>query len=310
MSAPVPRSRRLPALALLTIAAALVVAVAGCGGDAEEPGDVIGDDGEPDATATPTPGDEGDGDDDDVSGGDGAETTTAYFARTDDSGIWVEPETHELDTPTVAVARAALELLIAGETRDPGLASMLPTETELVGVNIDGEVLVADFSSTLATRGGSSAEEGALAQQLAHTAAQFEGVEGVLVHIDGAEITELWGHLDWSEPVAPDPFALTPITIESPRWGETVATGALTAEGQANTFEATVLVRLIDPQGSTVEDTFTTATSGTGERGTWAHTFEHELDTPGTWAVEVEEPDPSGGEGRPPYVHRVEFTVE
>lgn len=101
-----------------------------------------------------------------------------------------------------------------------------------------------------------------------------------------------------------------PIVIESPAPGEQRKPGAVTASGSSVTFESTVELRLIDPDGEVVEDTFTTAEQpDVAERGPWEHTFETEATTSGTWTVEAEEPDPSGGEGGPPFVTDVEFEV-
>lgn len=296
---------RLVAIAL----ALLLLAAAGCGDDAEPAGDESPSPEPTEPADTDGDTDDADGEDTDDTDGEGAEEATAYFARIDNSGAWVEPETHELDEPTVGVARAALELAISGEPRNPDLATTAPEGTEVLGVSIADGVLTLDLSADIQATGAGSAQEQAFSQQLAHTAAQFDDVDAVRLHVDGAEITELWGHLDWSQPIEPDLFALTPVTIETPLWGEEVPAGEITAAGQANTFEATVELRLIDPDGEVVEDTFTTATSGTGTRGTWEHTFETAIDEPGEWTIEAAEPDPSGGEGRPPLVTRVEFTV-
>jgi hypothetical protein len=237
----------------------------------------------------------------------GVSEATAFFVRSDDSGIWVEPETRELDAPTLGVAGAAIRLLVEGRTTDPNLTTLAPEGTEILGVDIAARVLVVDLSGAVRDAGGSSSQEIGFAQQLAHTGAQFDTVDAVRLRIDGADITELWGHLDWSEPIEPDPFALAPVDIVTPEWGAEVRAGEVTVSGEANTFEATVELRLVAPDTSVVEDTFTTATSGSGERGTWEHTFT--IDEPGRWSVEAVEPDPSDGEGRPPFSVWLEIEV-
>jgi hypothetical protein len=225
--------------------------------------------------------------------------------RSDDSGFWVEPDTAALDEPTVAVARAAFEHMVAGDPADPGLMTLTGDGVEVLGVAIDGSTLTLDLSGDLRdNRQGSGAEE-ALRQQIAHTGTQFDGVEEVRLLLDGGEISELWGHIDWSEPATADPWALSPITFDTHRWGEEVPVGEVTVGGEANTFEATVQLRLIGPNGDVLEDTFTTATSGSGERGRWEHTFF--LETPVRWTIEAMEPDPSDGEGRPPFTTTLEL---
>jgi hypothetical protein len=237
----------------------------------------------------------------------GRTTSTAYFVRADDSGIWVEPVTEQLAAPTLGVARAAMDQLVAGPTGDPALETEVPPGTQVLDVNITDRVLRVDLSGEVTAASGSSSQETAFSQQLAHTGAQFDTVDAVQLLVQGEPITELWGHLDWSQPVEPDLFALSPITFDSHRWGEQVTAGSVTVGGEANTFEATLELRLLGPDGQVREDTFATATSGSGERGTWTHTFR--LDEPGRWTVVAVEPDPSGGEGRPPFTTELVLDV-
>jgi hypothetical protein len=254
----------------------------------------------PEATPTPTPGPE----DDEDANGTATTTTTAFFVRSDDSGLWVEPATRGTQS-SVAVARTAMEFLVAGDPEDPNLETLAGPSVEVLGTNIDGDVLIVDLSGEIRNNRTGSGGEEAFAQQLAHTAAQFDGVERVQLRVDGNEISDLWGHIDWSEPIEPDPFALSPITFDTHTWREEVPVGDVTVGGEANTFEATVELRLVGPNGDVVEETFTTATSGSGERGRWEHTFY--LETAVTWTIEAIEPDPSDGEGRPPFTTTLEL---
>ena len=68
---------------------------------------------------------------------------------------------------------------------------------------------------------------------------------------------------------------LPPIVVESPLPGESV-TSPIRVTGTANVFEATVSFEVRDDSVHVVERGFTTATSGTGTRGT----FETELAVP------------------------------
>jgi hypothetical protein len=255
--------------------------------------------------ATPAPTETGTAPDDGDDDGEAEATTTAYFVREHDSGFWVEPASTELEEATAGVARAAIEHMVSGDPADPNLVTLAGPGVEVLGVDIDGDVLVVDLSGEIREQATGGAGEEAFAQQLAHTGTQFDGIESVQLLVDGAEITELWGHLSWSEPVTAEPFALSPITFDSHTWGEEVPAGEVTVGGEANTFEATVELRLLGPGGDVVEETFTTATSGSGERGTWEHTFS--LEGAGTWTIEAIEPDPSDGEGRPPFTTTLEL---
>jgi hypothetical protein len=229
---------------------------------------------------------------------------TTFFLRDQSGQLWVEPVVIALEQPTRAVARAAVETLLRGQAPSPGLSSPANPATTVRGASLSGGVLTIDLSGDVRRPAGGSAAEAGFAQQLAHAAAQFDGIDAVRLWVDGAPVSELWGHVDWSKPIRPDPFVLSPIVILQPRWGATVPVGALTLRGEANTFEATVGLRLISPGGRIVEETFTTATCGTGCRGTWSQTFP--LPSAGRWTIEAFEDDPSGGEGRPPFTTRVE----
>jgi spore germination protein GerM len=280
---------------------ALVVVFAACGEDdvaapeetpAETPTPTEPPEEEPEATPTPTPTPTAEEE------AEGVEEVAVYFAREHDSGVWVEPEVVPLDAPTVGVARAAMEALVGHAPREPERSTLAAASAEVLDADIDGDVLVVDFAGLVDDGLGAAAEE-ALVQQIAHTGAQFDNVRAVQILVDGEEVESLAGHVGVQEPVEPDPLALSPITFTSHSSGDEVPVGEVTVTGEACTFEATVELEVVDPDGAVVEETFTTATIACPERGEWEHTFT--LAEPGTWTIRAIEPDPSGGEGRPPF---------
>lgn len=232
---------------------------------------------------------------------------TVFFARDGDDRVWIEPEELAAAGADPTALAAAIERLFGGVPDDPELWTAVPEGVEVLSVELDGDVLVVDVSQALADASGSSTQEVAFAEQLAHTAATSEGVVAVRLLVEGEEIDELWGHLDWSEPIEPDPFALSPITIEQPRRGEPQPAGEVVVGGQATVFEATLMLRLLDGSGEVLEETAVTASAGGPERGTWEHAFE--IDEPGDYVVEAEEIDASDGEGRPPFLVRRDVEV-
>lgn len=265
--------------------------------DADDP-----DDGQ-DADAAADGSDETDDADDPTGDAEDLPVVEVYFVRSHESGFWVEPERHRLEARTEGLARATMELLFSAEPHDPELTSLVPEGVEVLDVNLDDGLLTVDVSGELADEGGASAQEIAFTNQFAHTATAFDTVDAVELWIDGEPIDGLWGHVDFSQPLEPDPFALSPITITSPPMGPdgaSVDAGEVVLGGQATVFEATFLIRVLGPDGAVVEDTFVTASEGGPGRGTWAHTVT--LSEPGTYTVVVEESDPSDGEGRPPFV--------
>lgn len=239
----------------------------------------------------------------------GASEATAYFTRMSPRGPVVQPLTTALDEPTVAVAGAAFEFLIAGPPpgSDPELSTLAPEDTEVLGITIEDGLLTVDFNAAVQQARG-SAFEVAFKEQIAWTATQFDTVERVQVLVEGQPVETLWGHVEWSQPFTPDEFSLAPVIVERPAYGATVPAGDVTFSGTANVFEATVELRLVDPSGAVVEETFTTATCGTGCRGDWSHTFTG-LATPGQWTLVALESDPSGGEGGGPFSVETAFTV-
>jgi hypothetical protein len=233
----------------------------------------------------------------------------AWYVRSAARGPFVEPENRALPAPTVGVARAALTEVIEGDPSDPGLTTMAPEGTRVLDVARRDSVIVLDLSGEVDQTGAGSAQEIAFAQQLAHTATQFDGVRSLRLLVDGERITDLWGHLDWSRPVRPDEFAISPVIVTTPVHAATVDGGRLRTSGNANVFEATVLLTLRDPSGDVHAKTFTTATCGSGCRGDWKKSFRN-VTAPGRWTLIAAESDPSGGEGGPPFKTRRTFTVE
>ncbi len=195
--------------------------------------------------------------------------------------------------------RVTIEQLFTYVPDDPALTNSVPEGVTVLDVGRDASTLLVDVDAGILDTSGGSAQELAFSQQLAHTAAGLADVEMVQLTVEGAPIDELWGHLDWSPPIEPDPFALSPITIESPAHGAELPAGEVELAGQATVFEATFELTVTGPDGQVVTDTFVTASEGGPGRGTWTHTVR--LEAPGDYEVEAREVDVSDGEGRPPF---------
>jgi germination protein M len=110
--------------------------------------------------------------------------------------------------------------------------------------------------------------------QIVYTLTQFPTVERVTgncipVSAYGAGLTRA------------DLEEVTPqILVETPTVGEEVRS-PLRITGTANTFEATFMVNVTDWDGRIVAEEFVTATSGSGERGTFDVTVPFEIERPG-----------------------------
>ncbi len=256
-------------------------------------------------TAVPAPQESGQ----DAGQRDGTRTVTAFYVRPGGGTLWVEPERRRLDQPTLAVATAALRELLQASPRAPGLRPVVPEPVRVLGVSRRGGTLRVNLDPSIRRPALGGAAEQALQQAIAHTGAQFPTVDRVRVLLGGRMVESVWGHAPWSEPLEPDLFALSPIDITRPAPGARVTRGPLTVAGTANTFEATVKLALRDPRGKLVEQTFATASCGTGCRGRFRHNFDTRLNRLGTWTIVASEPDPSGGEGRSPFVTRRQVEV-
>jgi len=242
------------------------------------------------------------------SGPDDPDATTlveVHLVRSAPTTFYVEPVPvripGDVDDEVSARIAAAIDALLALTTpEDPELFTSVPSGTTLRSVAVDSGVATLDLAGGIVGSSGSSAQEVTFAQQLAHTARVDTSIVAIRLLVDGAPIDELWGHLDWSGPIEPDPFALSPVTITVPLAGETVPAGVLTFRGQATVFEATVLVTLLGENGAVIEEGFVTATTGAPDRGTWEWAVT--LPGAGLYTIVAEESDPSDGEGRPPFV--------
>lgn len=236
-----------------------------------------------------------------------------FGVREGDGRLWVESELRSVPADEEAVATAAMEHLFGSEPEDPEIQAPAGTDVEVLSVEIYHGTLTVDVSDDIHDAATGAEGEEAFQQALAHTGAQFDTVEAVELLVEGETVTELWGHVDWSEYLAsPDPHARSPIDVDRPTYGETWPPGPITIMGTSLTYESTVELELIDPDGDVVEETFTTAEQPAVDvRGPFEHTFDTEASEPGVWTIRVREPDPSGGEeGRPPFTADIELRID
>ena len=195
-----------------------------------------------------------------------AETTSlsVYWLR--EGKVW--PALREVEE-TEAVAEVALEELLAGPTdgeeAELFFSTAIPDGASLESVAVENGVAEVELSAELPHE--------ALAQ-VVYTASQFETVDSV--EVGGESYTRA----DFED--------VTPaILVESPRYFEDVD-NPLRAVGTANTFEATFQYELTDTDGRIVDQSFVTATSGSGERGTFDFTTnEYEIPFDGIGALFV-----------------------
>ncbi len=208
---------------------------------------------------------------------------------------------------TPRIGTAALEDLLAGPL-DGDLDTSIPADTDLLELSIEDGIATLDTSAEFEAPGGSLAERMRLAQ-VVFTLTQFETVRGVVFEIDG-ERKEVFGSHGFGveKPLSRSDFEdLAPaIVVDLPRARATVSSPIMIS-GNANVFEATVSIRILDATGAVIEETFTTATCGTGCRGGYEAEVPFAVDEAQDGTVMVFES--SAETGRPINVVKVPITL-
>ena len=272
-------------LTLVSVAALVALALTGCSEQpAADPTGSVPPVTSPSATetpsesptATPTP----------TASGEAA----VYYVIDTRTGLRLAPEPHDVSGDAV---QAAVERMIAGPD-DPDYTSTWNPATEVLGVTM-GDPITVDLSEDARTASVGSPGAAIMIQQLVHTVTAAAGEEsaGVLLTIEGEPAGELWGAVEWSEPVTREaPLDVQHLVqIDTPREGAT-ATSPVTVSGQAAVFEATLPWKVLDESGAEVAS----GSAMTAEGQTFApYTFEVELE-PGTYSIVITEADPSAGE--------------
>ena len=189
--------------------------------------------------------------------------------------------------------RTALESLFDGPTsaeRADGLETAIPGGTTLDGVALTDGVATVDLRGDLPA----SRDQGLLeTAQIVATLTRFPSVRTVRLAGGGT-----WTRHEIEQQ--------TPqILVESPLPGDRV-TSPIRVRGTANVFEATVSFEVRDANGKVLRRSFTTATSGTGTRGT----FDTKLAVPGAVGpVTIVAFEASAEDGSPLHVTTVPVTV-
>ncbi len=210
--------------------------------------------------------------------------------------------------PTPGVATAAVEALLAGPTpaeRRSGIATAVPGGTRLLGISIKNGVATVDLTSEYQSGGGSLSMQVRLGQ-VVYTLTQFPTVRAVRFHLDGTPVNVFSSEgIVLDHPVGRSDYKdlLPVIVVAKPAQGTRVAS-PVQVSGSANVFEANVTVQVLDANGDVVGKTFTTATCGTGCRGTYSVPVTFKVDREQRGTIVVSDDD-AAGTGTPPHVVRV-----
>jgi hypothetical protein len=213
--------------------------------------------------------------------------------------VWFENEdglfvTYRTEPSTPRVGTAAMESLLDGPDsveEDYGLSSAIPEETQLLGLSIADGIARVDLTSEFES-GGDEASLNRRLAQVVYTLTQFPTVKGVLFSLDGVQ-TCVPGWCD--KPMTRRDYRdqLPAILVTSPALNQEVS-GSVLIRGSANVFEANVGIQVLDENGEVLVETFTTATCGTGCRGTYRIAVPFDVDHPQQGTIVVHDDDAAG----------------
>lgn len=197
-----------------------------------------------------------------------------------------------------------MEALLQGPSSDEraaGVATQIPDGTQLLGLIVDNGIANVDLTSEYESGGGTASMTMRLAQVVC-TLDQFPTVKGVTFQLDGRPVDVLGGEgivIDHPLRCRDYKDLLPAILVTGPTIGQTVSS-PVTVSGSANVFEANVSVEIVDASGRVVGSTFTTATCGTGCRGTFSVTVPYEVRSTQSGEIVVHDDD-AAGTGHPPH---------
>jgi spore germination protein GerM len=220
-------------------------------------------------------------------------TYQVWFAN--DEGLFV---TYRSEPSTPRVGTASLESLLEGPDsfeEGYGLRTAIPDGTQLLGLSIDDGIARVDLTSEFETGGGSASMQTRLAQ-VVFTITQFPSVKGVVFSLDGEPIDVLGGEgVVIDHPLTRRDYGdlLPAILVTSPALNEAVSSPVV-IRGSSNVFEANMGIQILDENGDVLVETFTTATCGTGCRGTYRIAVPYKVDHEQQGTIVVHDDDAAG----------------
>jgi germination protein M len=184
---------------------------------------------------------------------------------------------------TVAVARAAMNQLLAGPTSNDASAGRLTTEIPddvlLLGISIANGTATVDLSREFES-GAAAADIVARVAQVTYTLTQFPNVDRVALRLDGQPALDRPATRDDYRDYSPS------ILVDRPGWGGTLANPARIT-GESNVFEAQFRVQIQTASGKVLADQQVHAACGTGCWGAFDITVPYRVgaDQPGRLKV-------------------------
>ncbi|HEX2057099.1 MAG TPA: Gmad2 immunoglobulin-like domain-containing protein [Actinomycetota bacterium] len=238
-----------------------------------------------------------------------APSPTAPATVTSPVRLWLTLEeftgltTRQAQVTPPQFATAAVTELLEGPTAEEasnGWGTAIPAGSQLLGLSVAGGTATVDLSSEFESGGGSLSARMRLAQ-LVYTLTEFQTVQRVALEIEGQTATSFSSEgivIDGPMTRADFEDLVAPIIVETPVPGQTV-TSPVRISGNANVFEANVSIRIFLGD-EVLAETFTTATCGTGCRGTYSQNVVFQIPEEAQGVIQVFES--SAQDGSPLHV--------
>jgi len=174
---------------------------------------------------------------------------------------------------TKGVATAAVNALLEGPTdaeSGRSITSAVPDGSQLLGVTIDSGVATVDLSAEFESGGGSASVLTRLGQ-VVYTLTQFPTIKSVTFQIEGVTKTTFSSEgVVLDKPVTRADYVdlLPAIWVDRPAFNAAIGNPAHIT-GNADVFEATFRIAILDGAGNVLVDQQAMASCGTGCRGTF-----------------------------------------
>jgi spore germination protein GerM len=207
----------------------------------------------------------------------------AYYVLDGDAGVAGLVPTLRVVPKTAGVARASMEALLDADKIHktyPQIETAIPAGTKLLGISIKNGVATVDLSREFESGGGSASALYRLGQ-VVYTLTQFSTVRSVLFQVEGQTVTTFGPEgIVLEGPQARKDFRnqLPEIFVDRPAFGAAAGNPARVT-GNADLFEATFRIAILNASGKSLVDQHAMANCGAGcePRGTFDVTVQYDV---------------------------------
>jgi len=229
----------------------------------------------------------------------------AYFVLGGEPGVTGLVPVLRTVPQTTRTAQAAMTALLAGPTNAESagrtITTAIPDGTTVKSVSTKNGVATVDLSTEFGTSGGTESMRYRLAQ-VVYTLTQFSSVKSVLFQVEGQTVTTFGTEgivLNGPSKRADWTAELPAMFVDRPAYGAALGNPG-PVSGNADVFEATFRLAILDSSGKVLLDQQVTASCGSGCRGTFQQTASYTIAKAQYGTLRVY--DPSEQDGSPQSV--------